>query len=513
MVYENNYKKKTVSVPLLRIDNLNKTFGGVQALSNVNLEIYPGEVHGLIGSNGAGKSTLIKILSGDINADSGQIYLEGHPLEIHNTQEAYKLGFSFIHQELNLVPKFSILKNLTLGMKKPTKFGFIDWKAVKHSVKNVVEKVALNKPLDTLVEDLSVADQWLVTIAHALMRNIKLISMDEPTASLSAEESERLFKVIADLTVDGISVLYVSHRLDEVLNLCDVISVFKDGKCVLTTNRQKATKNDLVSAIVGTEINEARQLNSKYIENNEEVLRLQNISKGKKVKNISFALHKGEVLGIGGLVGSGRTELAELIFGVERPDSGSMYLEGKKYEPKNINSAINSGIGLVPEERRSQGLILKDTVDFNVNLTNLSRLRFKKNIFLLDKRKFAEISKNIINLLRIKTPSIYTSVINLSGGNQQKIVIGKWLSRQLKVLILDEPSRGVDVGARAEIHEQIRYLAKKGTSIIVISSDNEELPHICDSVLIMSDGNLVAELKGMDITKETILYKSYEHIS
>jgi ABC-type sugar transport system ATPase subunit len=263
---------------------------GLSILSNVSLEIFPGEVHGLIGSNGAGKSTLIKILSGDINPDSGNIYFEGHPLEIHNPQEAYKLGFSFIHQELNLVPKFSILKNLTLGMKKPTRFGFINWKAVRNSVENVVEKVALNQPLDTLVENLSVADQWLVTIAHALMRNIKIISMDEPTASLSAEESDRLFKVIEDLTADGISVLYVSHRLDEVLTLCDAISVFKDGKCVLTTNRQKATKKDLVNAIVGSEVNEVMQLRSKNIENNKEVLRLQSKRQNNHTPTMSVAI-------------------------------------------------------------------------------------------------------------------------------------------------------------------------------------------------------------------------------
>ncbi len=504
---------KKTAVPLLRIAGLSKSFGGVQALSNVNLEVHPGEVHGLIGSNGAGKSTLIKILSGDIARDSGEIFLEGLPLNVSNPQEAYKLGFSFIHQELNLIPKFSILKNLTLGLRKKTRFGLIDWKSVQGDVLQVVAKVGLTQSLDTPVEELSVADQWLVTIAHALMRKIKIISMDEPTASLSAEESERLFKVIHDLTSEGIAVLYVSHRLDEVLALCDGISVFKDGKCVLTSTRKEATKNILVEAIVGGQVSDTSPPTATNVRSHAVVMQLTDLCKGRKVNKVSMTLHKGQVLGLGGLVGSGRTELANLIFGVERPDSGSMTLEGKPYAPRSTNDAIRNGVGLVPEERRTQGLILKGSVDFNMNLTNLSQLRIHPASPFLSKRKFALVSNAIVNKLRIKTPSIHTPVVNLSGGNQQKVVIGKWLSRELKVLIMDEPSRGVDVGARAEIHAKIRDLADAGTSIIVISSDNEELPHICDTVLVLSEGRITGELTGGEITKEAILHKSYEHAS
>ena len=505
--------REDTGVPLLSIIGLSKNFGGVRALSNVNLEIRPGEVHGLIGSNGAGKSTLIKILSGDIARDSGEIYLDGLPISVGNPQEAYKLGFSFIHQELNLIPKFSILKNLTLGLRKKTKFGLIDWKSVRNDVLEVIAKVGLTQSLDTPVEELSVADQWLVTIAHALMRRIKIISMDEPTASLSAEESERLFRVIHDLTAGGIAVLYVSHRLDEVLALCDGISVFKDGQCVLSTTREDATKSMLVEAIVGAQMSEIGQPVSTDVRKNRVVLQLTDLCKGRKVNKVSLTLHAGQVLGLGGLVGSGRTELASLIFGVEKPDSGSMLLEGKPYAPNNTSDAIRLGVGLVPEERRTQGLILKNSVDFNMNLTNLAQLRIHRNIYLLSKKKFAAVSNAIVERLRIKTPSIHTHVVNLSGGNQQKVVIGKWLSRELKILIMDEPSRGVDVGARAEIHGKIRELADAGTSIIVISSDNEELPHICDTVLVMSEGRITGELTGEEITKEAILHKSYEHAS
>lgn len=503
-------KVNCTGTPLLKITGLSKSFGGVQALKDVGLEVYPGEVHGLIGSNGAGKSTLIKILSGDIQRDGGEILLDGVNYAVHNPLDAYKQGLSFIHQELTLIPKFSILQNLTLGMRKTTHMGLIDWRAARKSVAAVVERVSLKQPLDVIVETLSVADQWLVSIAHALMHKCRIISMDEPTASLSAEESENLFKVMQELTGEGVAVLYVSHRLDEILRLCDGISVFKDGSCVLTTNRERATKKLLIDAIVGSEISDLVIETKTGLSDRPVVLEVSNVSSGTRVKKVSFKLHAGEVLGLGGLVGSGRTELANLIFGVDRPSGGAMFLEGAPFSPKSPGNAIKKGIALVPEERRTQGLILKDSIDFNISLTNLKALRLHKNFFLLNTKKSALVSKAIVERLSIKTPSINTAVINLSGGNQQKVVIGKWLNRSMKVLIFDEPSRGVDVGARAEIHGKIRQLAEEGTAVIVISSDNEELPRVCDRVLVMSYGSISGELTGSGITKEAILYKSYE---
>ncbi|GHV85445.1 ribose import ATP-binding protein RbsA [Spirochaetia bacterium] len=494
---------------LLTIKNVSKSFGGVQALNNVSLEVFPGEVHGLIGSNGAGKSTLIKILSGDIQRDAGEIFFRQLPFVVHNPQEAYKQGLSFIHQELALVPKFSILQNLTLGLPKATRMGLIDWKTEKKRVSAVVKKVGLKQALDTIVDQLSVADQWLVSIAHALMHKCRIISMDEPTASLSAEESENLFKLMAELTAEGVAVLYVSHRLDEILRLCDGISVFKDGSCVLRTNRGEATKDSLIEAIVGGKINTV-SLVTKSQADKPEILQARRLKSGSKVQNVSFTLHSGEVLGIGGLVGAGRTELANLLFGVDKIEDGELFLEGKPYRPKNPGDAIKNGIALVPEERRTQGLILKDSIDFNLSLTNLESLRITKGLFFLNTKKSARLSRDVVKNLDVKTPSINTPVIDLSGGNQQKIVIGKWLNRQMKVIIFDEPSRGVDVGARAEIHSKIRELAAAGTAVIVISSDNEELPRVCDRVLIMSFGKISGELSGKEITKEAILYKSYE---
>lgn len=500
------------TTPLLRCSNISKSFGGVEALKRVSLDIHPGEVHGLIGANGAGKSTLIKIISGDIFQDSGELVFNGTPLSLSNPQDAYKLGFSFIHQELNLVPKFSIIENLTLGMEKETRFGLINWKAVSKRTTEVLAKIGLDLPLDTVVETLSVADQWLVSIAHALMRDIKMICMDEPTASLSAEESSKLFEVIENLTAKGVAVLYVSHRLDEIMSLCSGISVFKDGECVLTTDRSKITRDELVTAIVGRKSVGGKQ---EFLENTKRdavVLSARNLSWEKRVEDVSFELHEGEVIGFAGLVGAGRTELANLIFGVEQPDSGSMVLDGEEYRPRHVADAIEAGIGLVPEERRSQGLILKDTVNFNLNMLNLKSVRLSRFFSLLNNKKMSKISRQVVDRLQVKTPSVNTAVINLSGGNQQKVVIGKWVTRDLRVLILDEPSRGVDVGARSEIHKKIRELAKEGKGMIVISSDNEELPFVCDVVYVMAEGKIVGKLEGGEITKEAINYKSYEHV-
>ncbi len=504
--------KDSVKAPLLQCKQISKSFGGVEALKKVSLDIYPGEVHGLIGANGAGKSTLIKIISGDITQDSGEIVFDGAPLSLNGPQDAYKLGFSFIHQELNLVPKFSVIENLTLGMEKETKFGLIHWQTVSKRVTEVLNQIGLDLPLNTIVDTLSVADQWLVSIAHALMRNIKMICMDEPTASLSAEESSKLFKVIENLTSNGVAVLYVSHRLDEIMQLCSGISVFKDGECVLTTNKSKTTRDELVTAIVGRKGTAVVQDATERFKSEKVILSTKNLSWGTRVKDVSFDLQEGSIIGFAGLVGAGRTELANLIFGVEHPDSGNMELVGQEYHPKNVADAISSGIGLVPEERRSQGLVLKDSVKFNINMLNLKSIRFSKLFGLINNGKMTGISKSIVDRLQIKTPNVNTAVINLSGGNQQKVVIGKWLTRDLKVLILDEPSRGVDVGARSEIHKRIKELANEGKGVIVISSDNEELPLICDIVYVMAEGKIVGKLEGSEITKESINYKSYEHI-
>mgnify|MGYP005848596583 CR=1 FL=1 len=497
--------------PLLQVQGLRKRFGGVQALKGVDLQICAGEVHGLVGANGAGKSTLIRILAGVISPDSGTILLENQPVIIPDPQHATRLGLSFIHQELNLVPKFSVLQNMTLGMKKTNTLGLINWRAVKREVEAAADRVGIHFPLDMPVSELSVAEQWLVSIARSLVRQARLIAMDEPTASLSEEEIRNLFRIIRELAEDGIGILYVSHRLDEILELCNGITVFKDGQAVLSTNVRKTSKKELVYAIAGKEVEVNSISKSVTSLASPIILRVSGLTRSPHVRDVTFFLHKGEVLGLAGLVGSGRTELVRLIFGADQPDSGEIYLNNVLWKPKNPFEAVEKGIGLVPEERRSQGLVIDKSVSFNINLPTLSALRMTRLFPLLNNRKATRTARRLSERLQVKTPSVETRVGDLSGGNQQKVVIVKWLTRNLNVLILDEPTRGVDVSARAEIHKIIRDLASEGVGVIVISSEVEELPGLCDRVLVMVEGQIVGELIGEAITKEAILHLSYAH--
>jgi ribose transport system ATP-binding protein len=494
----------------LQIRNLVKHYGGVQALKGVDINICAGRVHGLVGANGAGKSTLIRILAGVTSRDGGEILLDQHPIEIPDPQTATRLGFSFIHQELNLVPKFNVLQSMTLGLPKATNLGLINWRTTQNVVEKAAQRVGIDFPLNTPIQDLSVAERWLVSIARSLVNRARLIAMDEPTASLSADESERLFQIIRELSNDGIGILYVSHRLDEIIDLCDSITVFKDGQNVLSTIRGEVTKKSLVRAIVGGDVQKMDSAKS-TTETKPVILETRDLSAGRYVKNVSFKLHQGEVLGLGGLVGSGRTELAQLIFGVNQPESGTILLDNQPWKPVNPPNAVKHGIGYVPEERRSLGLILEKSVGFNINLTNLKQLRLKRFFPYLNLKKSAQIATGLSKKLSIKTPSVNTRVGDLSGGNQQKVVIGKWLTRDPRILILDEPSRGVDVGARSEIHNIIRDLAAREVSIIVISSEVEELPGLCDRVMVMSEGKIAGYLKGQEITKEAIIHLSYAH--
>ena len=483
----------------------------MRALRGIGLKIYPGEVHGLVGANGAGKSTLIKVLAGLETPDEGTIEVAGEPTSIVNPQRATALGLSFIHQELNLVPHFTAIENMTLGLPKPTRFGLIDWPKLRTELAGVTQRLGIAFSLDTPVGELGVAEQWLLSIGRALVRRARLIAMDEPTASLSAVESERLFKVIGDLARDGIAVLYVSHRLDEVLNLCNAFTVLKDGERVLTERRDDMTKTALIRAMLGAELETSDDSDGPLSGAGGVVLELEHVSRPPKVRDVSLNVRGGEILGLAGLVGAGRTELARLIFGADAVEEGNMRLEGQPFQPKAPYEAVEKGVVLVPEERRSEGLVLDRSVAFNINLPNLKPTRLIKSLPVVGAQKGRARASDIINRLGIKTDSPDTPVRQLSGGNQQKVVIGKWLTRAPKILILDEPSRGVDVGARAEIHNVIRGLANGGCAVIVISSDNEELPGLCDRVVVMAEGRVAGELTGKNVSKEAILQLSYQH--
>jgi len=507
MLASNPEKEASVTPPFLVARGVRKAYGGAQALKGVSLTLRAGEIHGLVGANGAGKSTLIKVLAGLTHADAGEVLIDGNPVTIGSPAVATDLGMNFIHQELAFIPGMTVLENIMLGLPKKTRFGIVDWKAIARDVEPVARRVGIVAPLNAKVKDLSTAENWLINICRALVRKARLIVMDEPTASLSAAESEKLFKIIEDLRDSGVSILYVSHRLDEVLRLCVGVTVFRDGNFVTVIDKPDLTRAALVEAIVGGVV-ENLSHDKDYVRRNV-VLSVVGLTRLPKVSDVSFDLHRGEVLGIGGLVGAGRTELIRLIYGADRADAGQVTLDGKAFLPKTPAQAVKAGLGLVPEERRADGLLLTKSVAFNLQLSNLANIVRSPALPLIDYRRRENLSSQIVRDLSVKTQSIETPVGLLSGGNQQKVVIGRWLLRLPKILILDEPTRGVDIGARADIHRLIRDLAVRGMAVIVVSSEPDELPDLCDRVLVMAEGRIVRELTGAGITRNALVEASY----
>ncbi|MEZ5669558.1 MAG: sugar ABC transporter ATP-binding protein [Alphaproteobacteria bacterium] len=496
--------------PFLAVSGIHKSFGGVHALKGAALEIAAGEVHGLVGANGAGKSTLIRILAGLERPDAGTVALDGVPVAIETPHAATRLGLSFIHQELALVPTMTVLENIMLGAPKKQRLGLVDWRAIARDVEPVARRVGIAVPLSTNVSALSTAENWLVSICRALVHNSRLIVMDEPTASLSANECTRLFAIVRDLSASGVAVLYVSHRLDEILDLCHRTTVLRDGRPVGTLAGPAMTRRALVEAIVGGAVPEHLE-HAHDFAGDTVVLSVRGLARQPHVRGVDFDLHAGEVLGLGGLVGAGRSEAARLLFGADRLQAGTMTLAGRRYEPHAPSDAVAAGIGLVPEERRSDGLILGKSLAFNVGLANLDKIRVSRGLPLIDYRRRASLALDTIRTLQVKAQGIEAPVGRLSGGNQQKVVIGRWLARTPRVLILDEPTRGVDIGARGEIHRLIRRLAADGMAVLVISSEPDELPDLCDRVLIMAEGRVVRELAGSAVTRNAIVDASYAH--
>jgi ABC-type sugar transport system ATPase subunit len=485
-----------------------KSFGGAEALKGVSLEILPGEVHGLVGANGAGKSTLIRILAGLIQPDAGAITVGGRAVTIDTPQRSTELGMNFIHQELAFVPGMTVLQNIMLGIPKRSRFGMVDWRSIAKEIEPVARRVGITAPLGVTVRGLSTAENWLISICRALVRKARLIVMDEPTASLSANEAEKLFAIVRDLSASGVAVLYVSHRLNEILDLCQRVSVFRDGRSVQEFDRGGLTRRALVEAIVGGRPAEAEPVRHSAGDR-KVVLSVEGLSRPPRVRGVSFDLHEGEVLGLGGLVGAGRTELIRLIYGADLADGGRMMLDGRPFAPRTPLEAVKHGLGLVPEERRTEGLVLTKSVAFNVTLASLQRIVMSPAVPLIRPRARANLALETIRALSIKTEGIETPVGRLSGGNQQKVVIGRWLASAPRVLILDEPTRGVDVGARTEIHRLIRGLAGKGLAVLVVSSEPEELPDVCDRVFVMAEGRIVRELAGAAVSRTAIVEASY----
>ena len=484
------------------MEGVSKSFPGVKALDEVNLDVRAGEIHALAGENGAGKSTLMKILSGEYSADSGTITLQGEQVRIQGPLMAQELGISIINQELSLIPELSVAQNIYLG-REPTKAftGLIDWQQVNSQAKQYLDRLKLEVAPTTQVMGLSIAQQQMVEVAKALSLDAHLIIMDEPTSALTEKESKILFELIRELSNQGIAVIYISHRMEEIMELAHRVTVFRDG-CYIATNEIAETSIDeIIQLMVGRKLHHESPV--EVPGTSLELLRVENLSTKTKLKDISFSLQKGEILGISGLVGAGRTEIARAIFGIDPVDTGVIYLDDRQVKIRSPQDAIQAGIGFVPESRKEQGLLLNMTVSDNLTINILKEL---SRLLLIDRKKALKVASEYIDKLKVKTPGPLERTANLSGGNQQKIVIAKWLTTNPRIMILDEPTRGIDVGAKQEIYSLIQNLAASGIGVLLISSELPEILRLSNRILVMSQGEIAAELSLQEATQDIIMH-------
>lgn len=492
--------------PVLRVEGVSKSFPGVRALHNVDFEVYPGEVLALLGENGAGKSTLMKILAGAYQKDSGHIFL--HEREIHpqNTAHSQALGIATIYQEFTLTLNQTAAANIFIsreprygGILKP--FRVVKRRAMEQEAARLLEVVGANVPPWELVENLSVAERQQVEIAKALSVNAQVIIMDEPTSALGADETRTLFGIIRNLRERGLSVIFITHRLEEVMEITDRIIVFRDGQRVGTLETAETNIDEIVRMMVGREISDI--FLKEQVEIGQPILCVKNLTRKGKVEDVSFELRQGEILGFAGLVGAGRTETMRLLFGADHKTSGSILIDDQEVNIASPTHALASGIGLVPEDRGNDGLVLENTVLFNMILPTLRRFTAVNG--WVNARGLREIASTYVERLRVRTPHMGQIVKNLSGGNQQKVVLAKWLMVNPRVLILDEPTRGIDVGAKAEIHALMVELAKQGIGIIMISSEMPEVLAMSDRIVVMHEGHIAGILSREEATQERIM--------
>ncbi|MEH7353389.1 sugar ABC transporter ATP-binding protein [Neobacillus drentensis] len=481
---------------------MSKTYPGVQALKKVQLEVREGEVHALIGENGAGKSTLIKILAGVEHADEGSVFLfEGKPANIQKPIDATLKGISIIYQDLSLFPNLSVAENICKGRKSNKRgFGMVNWNEMRAVAKKTLAELGFDIDVDVPLERLSIAKQQLVAIARAIAFEAKLIIMDEPTSSLSSSEVELLYKVIEDLKRKNISILFISHKMEELFTVADRFTVLRDGEFVGTFKKQELNEDKLISLMVGRALEVVEREETVQ---GKEMLEIKGLSKKGNFKDIEFTLHQGEVVSITGLVGSGRTELAHAIFGLERYESGSITLDGEVLNIKSSEQAVKKGIAYVPESRQKEGLVLQQSIVKNISLSILKKLTNKFGS--IQEQKELTLANKYISTLDIRPNIPFLNTGNMSGGNQQKVVIAKWLSTSPKVLIVDEPTNGIDIGAKREIHKLLRRLANQGMAILVISSDLSEVLAVSDRILVMRKGRIAGELPHHEANQEKIM--------
>ena len=489
--------------PVLQVKDISKAFSGVQALTDISIDFYPGQVHVLVGENGAGKSTLIKIISGVYQLDQGEMLLEGKPFTAQSPKEGIDAGISVIHQELSVIPDLTVAENIYLGDEPHlTKRFFLNKKQLFYQVEAQLKSLNIPIRAREMVRNLSPAMQQIVEILRAVSRNAKVVIMDEPSSSLSASEVETLFTLIETLRQKNIAVIYISHRMEEIFRIGESASILKDGKLVRTVQLEDTNHDDLISLMVGRKIQDYF-IKSRKLEEKEVVLDVRHLSRKGAFEDVSFSLYRGEVLGFSGLVGAGRTEVMRAIFGADPPDEGEIIFNGTAQRFKHPARAISQGIGLVPEERRTQGILLDKNVCQNISLVNLNSHSFHG---IISFKKEIDIANEFVEKLHIKTPSIRTLTRYLSGGNQQKVILGKWLSTDTKILILDEPTRGIDVSAKVEIYMLIKeFVEKDGGSVIIVSSELPEIIGVCHRTAVMREGRLQAILSDEQINEKTIM--------
>ena len=490
-------KPPETRAPVVRFRNVSKEFPGVLAVDSVDLEIMPGEVHVVAGENGAGKSTLMKLLSQVERPSGGEIEISDEAVEFHGPRHAQSLGVAMVYQEFALASHLSIAENLYMG-REPGRFGFVNRRAESQEARGLLERVGLHTDPDRTVSGLTVAEMQRVEIAKALAIDAKVVIMDEPTATLAEKEIEGLFEVIRDLQSHGIAILYISHRLDEIFRIADRVTVMRDGKIVDTLPIDDLDEDKLVRLMVGRDIENLYPKTE--VEIGDVVLRAEGITRGHVLKDCSFEVHSGEILGFAGLVGAGRTELARAVFGADRIDSGTIELDGRKLHIRGPQNAIDAGIGYLTEDRKGEGLALQLGVDQNITLAHLpTRFGF---INLAEERRIARRRRDELN---IRTPSIRRRVQVLSGGNQQKVVVARWLETRARVLFFDEPARGIDVGAKAEMFGLIEDLAKEGQAVVMISSYLPELLNMCDRILVMHEGEVAGVIPREEFSEERVM--------
>jgi ABC-type sugar transport system ATPase subunit len=504
------------AAPMLELRGVSKTYPGVRALEGVDIDIRPGEVVGLVGKNGAGKSTLIKIMAGLVRADSGEVLSSGSAISLSSPDEASALGLAFVHQELSLISGMTVAENVFLGCGYPRKrTGLVDWVRLQQASSEILARLGATLDPTGVTGELSIAQQRLVMIGRALAQDARILVLDEPTASLTDQETRQLFSVIATLQQQGVGVLYVSHRLEEVLAITDRTVVMRDGRVVDVRATGEHSSQSLVECITGeaaADESATVHVQRKRAPTDEVVLRVENLSRQGLLHDVSFEVRAGEILGLAGLVGAGRTELAEAIFGIA-PSTGTVSLRGRKLDLSSPKDAMNAGIVLLPEDRKGQGNITEMSIARNISMPNLKILRRWMRLPLLSPDREQQAASEQMVRLKVKAPNPSVLVSQLSGGNQQKVMLGKWLLHGAEVFICDEPTHGIDVHGRQDVYDVIGQLASEGKAVIFISSDFAELAGACDRAIVLVDGRVRAELSGEELNERTILECCYAHAS